>query len=205
MLARAIARQCRLILCDEFTSALDPETTEDILALIKKLAKDLSLTIVLVTHDMNVVRECCDEIVVLEGGECIEKGAVASVLLNPQHPTTRSMVRGLFEKELPQRWQSELSDVPQKGGIALIRLFFTSSNAGSPIFATVIKSLGFDLNIVAGHIDHLRDQAFGSLIVSLAYTKDHLSSTIKAFQENGVSAQTLGFIPSTLRPSDHHV
>ena len=200
-IARALVSDVSLLLCDEFTSSLDPETSLEILALLQDLNQRLGITIVLVTHDMSVVREICDQVCVLDKGQVVEMGSVESILLRPQHEVTQSLVSHLFIKELPRAIQDELRQEAKENDHVVIRLFFSNNTSYQPAIADIIQKFHVPISIIVGSLGHVREVAFGSMIVTLPAHYKSQDDTIVAdiltyFQAHNISAEILGFIPS---------
>jgi D-methionine transport system ATP-binding protein len=200
-IARALVSDVSLLLCDEFTSSLDPQTSLEILALLQDLNRRLGITIVLVTHDISVIREICDQVCVLDKGEIVEKGPVESILLNPQHDITRSLVSHLFIKDLPHTLSEALHSDPCPNDHTVLRLFFSADSSSQPAIADIIQKFQVPINIVMGNLGHVREIAFGSMVVTLpTYCTpggDALLSRILAYcQSRHISAEILGFIPA---------
>ena len=194
-IARALANDAKILLCDEFTSALDPQTSLEILALLQKLNKDLGVTIVLITHDMSVVREISDFVYVMESGQFVEQGDLEQILLHPQHPVTKKLLASLFDKELPNHIKETLSDVPVSGDV-LIRLVFSGKSSKDPVIADLIRNHNIPLSILAGNMDHLRQSVFGTLVISAPYDQAALDQMMAHFNKYGVSAEVLGYVPA---------
>jgi D-methionine transport system ATP-binding protein len=161
-IARALACRPTILLCDEATSALDPQTTQSVLRLLADINKELGLTIVLITHEMDVVRRVCDRVAVMDAGEVVEMGAVTDVFLHPKHPTTRDFV---FESEHidPEDMQRDLAQA--KGRI--LRLTFRGESTYTPLLGSVARESGVDFSILSGRIDHIKDTPYGQLTLSL--------------------------------------
>ena len=157
--ARALATDPAILLCDEATSALDPETTEDILGLLADLNRELGLTIVLITHEMEVIRRICHRVAVLDAGAVVETGAVEDVFLHPESPVTRRMLA-----EAGIEVGDALSEI--KSGPRL-RLTFKGASTFEPVLGRIARDTGVDYSILSGRIDRIRDQPYGQLIVSL--------------------------------------
>lgn len=153
-IARALANHPSVLLCDEATSALDPETTQSILALLLDINRRLKLTIVLITHEMDVIRQACDRVAILERGEVVESGDVVDVFLFPQHPVTRGLL-------------AEGHEAPRLAGRRLLRLTALDEAAQRPALADISAELGIRLNIVQGAIGRIKDRAYGQLVVEL--------------------------------------
>ncbi len=194
-IARALITDASLLLCDEFTSALDYETSLDILELLKDLNKRLGITIVLITHDMAVVREICDEVCVIESGEIVEKNDITSIILHPKHAVTKTLIRSLVIKDLPHHLNDLLMDEPKGKCSALLRSFYSSKTSGDPIIASLVKKHDVPINILVGNLDHIRETAFGSLIISIPYQKAKLSAILNDLENQDVSTEVLGYLP----------
>lgn len=200
-IARALVSDVSLLLCDEFTSSLDPETSLEILSLLQNLNQRLGVTIILITHDMSVVREICHHVCVLDKGIMVESGPVETVLITPQHPVTRSLISNLWMKDLPRTIVECLHEDPQDRDHAVLQLIFSNRSVQQPIIASAVETFHAPINIITANIDHIRDAAFGSLIITLPTqsTKDQkpmLPEILAYFQAHHVSTEILGFIPT---------
>lgn len=199
-IARALVSNVSLLLCDEFTSSLDPETSLEILALLRDLNQRLGITIVLVTHDMSVVREICDQVCVLDKGQVVEIESVESILLRPQHEITQSLVSHLFIKELPRAIHESLHKEPIIGDHVVIRLFYSNNTSYQPAIADIIQKFHVPISIILGSLGHVREVAFGSMVVTLpAHYKSQddtiVTDILAYFKTHNISAEILGFIP----------
>ncbi|WP_193075530.1 methionine ABC transporter ATP-binding protein [Pseudomonas sp. FME51] len=159
-IARALATEPSILLCDEATSALDPHTTGQVLQLLSEINRELNLTIVLITHEMDVIRRVCDQVAVMDGGRIVEQGTVADVFLHPQHPTTRSFV---FGSESAEDQADDFSHVPGQ----ILRLTFQGESTFAPLLGQVARETGVDYSILAGRIDRIRDLPYGQLTLAL--------------------------------------
>lgn len=200
-IARALASDVTLLLCDEFTSALDPETSLEILTLLRDLNQRLGITIVLVTHDMSVIREICDQVCVLDGGKVVEMGSVESLLLRPKHEVTQSLVSHLFMKDLPRTIHEFLHIDPTEDDHVVLRLMFSDNTAFQPAIASIIQTYQIPINIVMGSLGHVREVTFGSMVITmpahgLPQDDSLLSEVLTYFQNHHIAAEILGFIPS---------
>ncbi|MBR9872127.1 MAG: methionine ABC transporter ATP-binding protein [Gammaproteobacteria bacterium] len=161
-IARALACRPTVLLCDEATSALDPQTTQSVLKLLADINKELGLTIVLITHEMDVVRRVCDRVAVMDAGRVVEMGPVSEVFLHPQHPTTRDFV---LESESIDG--DELQENLQKAEGRILRLTFKGESTYKPLLGSVARQSGVDFSILSGRIDHIKDTPYGQLTLSL--------------------------------------
>ncbi|MFT4247356.1 MAG: methionine ABC transporter ATP-binding protein [Pseudomonas sp.] len=162
-IARALATRPRILLCDEATSALDPQTTAAVLALLAKINRELGLTIVLITHEMDVIRRVCDRVAVLDAGRLVESGPVTQVFLHPQHPTTRR-----FVSEAEHLDEGELHrDFAAVAG-RIVRLTFLGGDTYQPLLGRIARDTGVDYNILSGRIDRIKDTPYGQLTIALS-------------------------------------
>lgn len=159
-IARALATEPSILLCDEATSALDPHTTGQVLQLLSEINRELNLTIVLITHEMDVIRRVCDQVAVMDSGRIVEQGTVADVFLHPQHPTTRSFVFGSESAE------DQADDFEHVSG-QILRLTFQGESTFAPLLGQVARETGVDYSILAGRIDRIRDLPYGQLTLAL--------------------------------------
>lgn len=183
-IARALANRPSILLCDEATSALDPQTTASVLELLTEINRELKLTIVLITHEMDVVRRVCDRVAVLDAGVIVERGAVADVFLHPQHPTTRRFVN----EALPEEAASELAPFAQVPG-RILRLSFRGDTTLTPALGRVARETGIDFNILAGRIDRIKNLPYGQL--TLAMQGEHVDTALTALHEAGIEIEEL--------------
>lgn len=161
-IARALACRPTILLCDEATSALDPQTTQSVLRLLGDINRELGLTIVLITHEMDVIRRVCDRVAVMDAGKVVEIGPVTDVFLHPQHPTTREFVlesEHIDQKELQQ-------DLGRAQG-RILRLTFRGEATYKPLLGRVARESGVDFSILSGRIDHIKETPYGQLTLSL--------------------------------------
>lgn len=161
-IARALACRPSILLCDEATSALDPQTTASVLQLLAEINRELKLTIVLITHEMDVIRRVCDQVAVMDGGAIVEQGDVADVFLHPQHPTTRRFV---FEAERVDEDERH-DDFAHVPGL-ILRLTFRGEATYAPLLGTVARQTGVDYSILSGRIDRIDDTPYGQLTLAL--------------------------------------
>ncbi len=175
-IARALANSPDILICDEATSALDPETTEDILKLLKKVNEEYQITILLITHEMNVIRSICDRVAVMENGRVIEQGNVFDVFANPQTKTTRNFIRSVLNDQLSPKL---LSKIREHHAGRLYRLIFRDGATSEPVLSRATRKYNLDYNIVYGSINELQGALFGSLIVELIGAKDEVDKVVE--------------------------
>lgn len=183
-IARALATQPKILLCDEATSALDPQTTGQVLSLLAELNRELKLTIVLITHEMDVIRRVCDRVAVLDGGRIVEQGAVSQVFLHPQHPTTQRFVQ---EAEHIDESEQDQNFAHVAGRI--VRLTFKGEATYAPLLGQIARDTGIDYSILAGRIDRIRDLPYGQLTLALQGGNQALA--LQRFEEADVTLEVL--------------
>ena len=177
-IARALASDPKVLLCDEATSALDPKTTRSILALLKKLNRELGVTVVVITHEMRVVEQICSRVAILDNGEIQETGPVAEVFSNPRSEAGRRLVLPEGEK---------IHVLPDN---RLVRLVFNGASATEPIIATLASEQGIRLNILSADTRSIGEKTFGNMILGLPEDETEAARALLYLREiNGVTAE----------------
>ncbi|MCX7338456.1 MAG: ATP-binding cassette domain-containing protein [Alphaproteobacteria bacterium] len=192
--ARALVTESQLLLCDEFTSALDPETTLDILALLRKLNRDLGITIVFVTHDIGVIKELADDICVLDHGKIVENGPVTQVLASPHHPVTQSLLAELFHDNLPQFIQDQLHETPMPQDDIILKLIFGPKSSTKPLISMLSQQWQVSINIIVGSLNHIHTETFGHLVISIPFMPEPIDQMISFLKNHQVCVQKIGYI-----------
>lgn len=164
-IARALTTRPQVLLSDEATSALDPETTTAVLDLLRDINREFGLTILLITHEMAVVRDICQHVAVMEKGRIVEAGPTYDVFVDPQHPVTKSFLSGVTGTALPGFVARRL--VPGGTGPALLRITFSGPSAMEPVLSRLRAELGINVNLMGGMIEEIAGQPFGNLTVEL--------------------------------------
>jgi D-methionine transport system ATP-binding protein len=185
-IARALATDPKILLCDEATSALDPQTTGQVLQLLAEINRELKLTIVLITHEMDVIRRVCDRVAVMDAGEIVEQGAVTDVFLHPQHPTTQRFV--LESEHIDEA--SRLDDLAHVDG-RILRLTFRGDATYSPLLGRVARETSIDYSILAGRIDRIKNDPYGQLTLALNGDEDSLAAALAMFDAADVHVEVL--------------
>ena len=190
-IARALASRPKVLLSDEATSALDPETTRSILALLRQINRDFGLTIVLITHQMQVIKQVADRVAVLDAGRVVEQGAVLDVFTHPREAITRSLVGDVVPQALPEsvvaRIRALMASSPTQG--RLLRLAFAGDDSDQPLLSDVIRRFGLDLNIVHGQVDEIQGRPFGSLAVYARGAAEPLAAAVAHLRGAGVQVR----------------
>jgi D-methionine transport system ATP-binding protein len=185
-IARALANYPHLLLCDEATSALDPETTQAILRLLLDINRKLGLTIVLITHEMQVIRSICDRVAVIEAGRIVESGDVAEVFLHPQHAVTRGMVAESdpFASEAPAL-------LAQNFAGRLLRLTYVGDVTYQPILSEIVAATPVRIAILQGTIARIKDTPYGQLLVELQGEPDDIAHVLRALDQHHIRHEAL--------------
>ena len=189
-IARALANDPSILLCDEATSALDPDTTEQILDLLKDINRKLGITIVMITHQMEVVQKICHRVAVMSEGKVVEVGRVKDIFEHPQHTVTKRFVRDISSKIDDDKQNENLKKIYPNG--ILLRLTFDEDISRQPIVSRVMKETTLDISIVSGNLTNTIDSSFGVLIVNvLGGTKQDYENIIQKFQDYHVIVEVI--------------
>jgi len=208
-IARALANRPKVLLSDEATSALDPETTRSILGLLQQINKEFGLTIVLITHQMQVIKQVADRVAVIDAGRIVESGPVIDVFTRPQHETTRSLIAEIVPQDLPESVLARIRTLmsaghPEEG--QLLRLAFAGDESDRPLLSDVIRRFGIDLSIVHGQVDEIQGKPFGSLAVFARGAREQLNAAVAHLRSAGVHVdQVNGALPGELAGGFSHV
>jgi D-methionine transport system ATP-binding protein len=191
-IARALANDPKVLLCDEATSALDPQTTSSILELLKDINHKLNLTIILITHEMNVIREICDTVAVMENGQVVELGSVLEVFTMPKENITKEFVKTVINMEIPLEVKNR-NVLLRNEGIdgQIIRISFIGQAAGHPYVSALVKAYGIDINILYANIEHIKAISFGMLIFEIIGPSVMREKSIAHLQEQGLQVEVL--------------
>ncbi|MFT4014390.1 MAG: methionine ABC transporter ATP-binding protein [Paracoccus sp. (in: a-proteobacteria)] len=192
-IARALATGPRVLLSDEATSALDPDTTQQVLDLLQDINREMGLTILLITHEMAVVRDICTHVAVIEAGRIVEAGETYAVFSRPQHPTTRSFLQGVTGVAIPHFVANMLTPAPSgPDAEAVVQITFTGRHATDPMLARLTAEKGVTVNILAGAIEEIGAKPFGSLIVALPAAR--LADAQAFLEQHGLLTEVLGHV-----------
>lgn len=193
-IARALVNRPKILLCDEATSALDPKTTKSILYLLKKLNRELGLTIVVITHEMSVVREICQKIAVLDKGNIIEEGDVYSVFSNPKKELTRSFIETTSNLGSVERlMKADAPIVKLQPGQLLIKMSYTTNSVSEPLISFISRQFHVDANIVFGDIQILSDHPLGGLVIILSGQKADMDHALQYLKKKHVAIEVLNY------------
>ncbi|WPK10393.1 methionine ABC transporter ATP-binding protein [Lysinibacillus louembei] len=188
-IARALANNPEVLLCDEATSALDPETTDAILELLLNINKKLGLTIVLITHEMHVIRKICHRVAVMEAGQVVEQGKVLDIFQNPQATITKNFVSQVSDSsETKESIEQIVTNYPTG---KIVRVTFVGQSTKEPIMSQLIKQFDVDINILHGAISHTANGPYGTLIVHIDGGKENIESALQLLATNNIQAEVI--------------
>ncbi|MDG6882167.1 Methionine import ATP-binding protein MetN [Phocoenobacter uteri] len=193
-IARALANDPEVLLCDEATSALDPATTQSILELLKEINTRLGLTILLITHEMEVVKRICDRVAVIDKGELIETGTVSEVFSNPKTALAKRFIASTFHNELPQEYLDRLHPNPDDKSEPIIRFEFTGKSIDAPLLSQASKQFGIDFSILMSQIDYAGGVKFGFVIAEVVGEHEKILQAKEFLREHKVKVEVLGYV-----------
>ena len=195
-IARALASDPKVLLCDEATSALDPQTTKSILDLIKDINQKLELTVVVITHEMQVIKDICDKVAVISNGVIAEQGSVVDVFINPQQAITKEFISVLLSNELPAAFRgNKISQEETVGSLLLLRLTFLGETADNPVIAGMIrKAEGIDVTLLFGNLDQIHGIPFGRMIIGLAGDKAEMEKALNYLKHEDLKLEVIGYV-----------
>jgi len=178
-IARALATQPSILLCDEATSALDPQTTSSILQLLKKINKEYKITILMITHEMNVIRDVCDKVAVIEGGKIVEQGSVINVFTEPQTEIARSFVRTVLNDDTP----NSIKELIKANSGKTYRIIFKGISTSAPLLSDTAKKFSVDLNVFHGMLTELQGIPFGNLLVNIQGDPEEITRAVQYMRD----------------------
>jgi D-methionine transport system ATP-binding protein len=195
-IARALASDPKVLLCDEATSALDPQTTKSILALIKDINQKLKLTVVVITHEMQVIKDICDKVAVLDQGVIVENGPVLKVFTEPQQKITKEFISVLLSNDLPAAFRGgKISSAPAPGAYLLVRLLFLGKHADDPVLAKAIREFpDIDISILFGTVDQIKNEPFGRLIIGMQGPDKRLQEVVEYLGQQDLREEVIGYV-----------
>ncbi len=194
-IARALASDPKVLLCDEATSALDPQTTKSILELIRDINQKLQLTVVLITHEMQVIKEICDNVAVIENGVICEQGTVLDVFTNPQQAITKEFIGVIISHDIPEAFKdAQISATPLLDSSLLVRLSFIGNSAGEPVISGLIRRFEVDTNIIYGNVDHIKSTPYGTLVIEITGDDAEIQKALDYLQERNLGIEVIGYV-----------
>ena len=194
-IARALASNPKVLLCDEATSALDPATTHSILKLLKEINRTLGITILLITHEMDVVKRICDLVAIIDHGKLVEQGSVGDIFSNPKTELAQQFIRSTFSVNLPDEYLDNLLQTPKHAkSYPIIKFEFTGRSVDAPLLSQASKKFGVELSILTSQIEYAGGVKFGFTVAEVEGDEDAITQTKIYLMENNVRVEVLGYV-----------
>lgn len=192
-IARALANDPQILLSDEATSALDPQTTKSILKLLKEVNQKLGITIVVVTHEMAVIKEICQQVVVMENGTIAEEGDVFELFSNPKTKITKDFVDGSSNLSKITELVQEGSSLYLKPNEILLRLRYLERNTSEPLISQISRQYELDVNILFGNIELIEENPIGGLVAAVSGTHENITAAVHYLSEKNVIVEVIPY------------
>lgn len=193
-IARALATSPKILLSDEGTSSLDPRSTASILELLRNINQELGITILLITHEMDVVKTICDRVAVIDRGEIVEERPVIELFTNPQSLVAQDLVKASSRMEIPRALKDLLSANATKDSGTILRIAYHGESASEPIISYLIQQYRIIINILQGYIETIQNQIVGVMIVEIVGDKENVDKSISFLERNGLHVEILGYV-----------
>lgn len=191
-IARALANDPKILLCDEATSALDPQTTKSILKLLQKVNETLGITIVVITHEMDVVKEICNRVAVMDHGNVVEEGEVFSIFATPQNKVTRDFIKTTSNlQKIEELVEAGSPVVVLKPGELIVRLSYIEKNASEPLISAVTEKFGIILNIIFADVEIVQNAPIGGTVAIVSGDKDKVEQALTYLKEKNVGVEVI--------------
>jgi len=191
-IARALANDPKILLCDEATSALDPQTTKSILKLLQKVNETLGITIVVITHEMDVVKEICNRVAVMDHGNVVEEGEVFSIFATPQNKVTRDFIKTTSNlQKIEELVEAGSPVVALKPGELIVRLSYIEKNASEPLISAVTEKFGIILNIIFADVEIVQNAPIGGTVAIVSGDKDKVEQALAYLKEKNVGVEVI--------------
>jgi len=197
-IARALAGQPEVLLSDEATSALDPETTFAILDLLKNIRDTLKLTILLITHEMSVIKACCDRVGILEHGKLIEENEIGEFFAHPKTAAAKDFILSSLPQALPLTLLQNISKIATPNTHPVLRLYFFAATATQPIIAQLILQFELRTNILQANIEYIRHHIAGVMLLAIDGTPEQINAGIQHLKTVGVEVEVVGYVPDNI-------
>ena len=191
-IARALANDPKILLCDEATSALDPQTTKSILKLLQKVNETLGITIVVITHEMDVVKEICNRVAVMDHGNVVEEGEVFSIFATPQNKVTRDFIKTTSNlQKIEELVEADSPVVALKTGELIVRLSYIEKNASEPLISVVTEKFGIILNIIFADVEIVQNAPIGGTVAIVSGDRDKVEQALTYLKEKNVGVEVI--------------
>ncbi len=193
-IARALASDPKVLLCDEATSALDPATTHSILELLQEINRKLNLTILLITHEMDVVKRICSEVAIIGSGKLVEQGSVGDIFSHPKTELAKDFIRSTLDLSIPADYQARMTPTQVENSFPLIRLEFTGASVDAPLISQVTRKFNLDISILSSDMDYAGGVKFGLMLAELFGDHTALDDAVDFLRQNKVNVEVLGYV-----------
>lgn len=193
-IARTLANNPKVLLSDEATSALDPSTTRSILSLLKDLNKELGITILLITHEMDVVKQICDDIAVMNGGKLIEQGSVSEIFSNPKTELAQRFISSSLHLEIPVDYQKRITHMPEEGKHPLLKLQISGNTVDEPVLSEISRLFDINNNIISAQMDYAGGVKFGVMLTEIIGTISKEMAAIEYLKSKNIKVTLLGYV-----------
>lgn len=191
-IARALANDPNILLCDEATSALDPQTTKSILKLLQQLNQTLGITVVVITHEMAVVKEICNRVAVMDHGDVVEEGEVFHVFASPKEPLTRSFIKTTSNlQKIEELIAADSPVVATKKGELIVRLSYVEKNTSEPLISTVTQKFGIILNIVFADVEIVQNAPIGGTVAIVSGKSSRIDEALQYLRDKNVGVEVI--------------
>ena len=191
-IARALANDPNILLCDEATSALDPQTTKSILKLLQQLNQTLGITVVVITHEMAVVKEICNRVAVMDHGDVVEEGEVFHVFASPKEPLTRSFIKTTSNlQKIEELIEADSPVVATKKGELIVRLSYVEKNTSEPLISTVTQKFGIILNIVFADVEIVQNAPIGGTVAIVSGEGSRIDEALQYLRDKNVGVEVI--------------
>lgn len=191
-IARALANDPNILLCDEATSALDPQTTKSILKLLQQLNQTLGITVVVITHEMAVVKEICNRVAVMDHGDVVEEGEVFHVFASPKEPLTRSFIKTTSNlQKIEELIAADSPVVATKKGELIVRLSYVEKNTSEPLISTVTQKFGIILNIVFADVEIVQNAPIGGTVAIVSGESSKIDEALQYLRDKNVGVEVI--------------
>lgn len=194
-IARALANNPKILLCDEATSALDPSTTHSILQLLKNINRQLGLTILLITHEMDVVKNICDRVALISEGRIIEQGKVSTIFSHPKTAIAQQFIQSSLHLPVPEDYAQRLMpSLTESAQLPLLHLEFTGKSVDAPLISQAARQFNLDISILSAKMDYAGGIKFGVMLAEILGKHDDAQAAIEFLKDHHVKVEILGYV-----------
>ncbi|CAM2908489.1 methionine ABC transporter ATP-binding protein MetN [Vibrio rarus] len=193
-IARALSSDPKVLLCDEATSALDPATTQSILGLLKTINRKLGITILIITHEMDVVKNICHEVAIIGDGKLVEKGTVGEIFAHPKTELAHQFIRSTLDLSIPEDYELRLQPERSEGSYALVRLEFTGASVNAPVISQIARKFNIDISILSSDLDYAGGVKFGMMVAEVFGDEASYDSAMQYLKDQKIKVEVLGYV-----------